>query len=305
MCVAECMGLCDAKTRSENRSWSWSTLLPETWNLQQIQEYHYCQDIAKVPSHKPVALGKKIFHTENWWSTSARSCGLYPPLRAQHGWFTTSAAGIVQPGWSCWAGWGNGLASSVCPWFVEASPTVEKDVSCYKADRLVASLLSFHSVQSSLAVHAAGEERCERGQGQVCANLWCLMSWCPKCIRTIAAMWAHWTFGFTMWEFSMVAVTRRTMKNHKIVKIGGWALAQDNTVIRLKNCSSSQMNFAANLNRRLFTVTERIASNVRGKLGKGMLDPERVKYISEITSSMFPLELKDTGKQHRAHVWLQ
>ena len=81
----------------------------------------------------------------------------------------------------------------------------------------------------------------------------------------------------------MVAVTRRTMKNHKIVKIGGWALVWDNTVIRLKNCSSSQMNFAVNLNRRLFTVTERIASNVRGKLGKGMLDPERVKYISEIT----------------------
>ena len=105
-----------------------------------------------------------------------------------------------------------------------------------------------------------------------------------------------------MREFSMVAVTRRTMKNHKIVKIGGWALAQDNTVIRLKNCSSSQMNFAVNLNRRLFTVTERIASNVRGKLGKGMLDPERVKYISEITSSMFPLEVKETGKQHRAHV---
>ena len=43
--------------------------------------------------------------------------------------------------------WPNQLASSVRPFFVEASPTVEKTVSCYKADRLVALLLSFHSVQ--------------------------------------------------------------------------------------------------------------------------------------------------------------
>ena len=60
----------------------------------------------------------------------------------------------------------NGLPSSVRPWFVEASPTVEKAVSCYKVDRLIASLLSFRSVQLSLAVHefrAAGEERCKRG----------------------------------------------------------------------------------------------------------------------------------------------
>ena len=56
------------------------------------------------------------------------------------------------------------------------------------------------------------------------------------------------------------------------------------------------MNFAANLNRRLFTVAERIACNVRGKLGKSMLDPERVKYINEITFSMFPLESKETEK---------
>ena len=58
----------------------------------------------------------------------------------------------------------NRLVSSVCPCFVEASPTVEKAVSCYKADRLVVSLLSFRSVQSSLAVHqfhGAGEECCE------------------------------------------------------------------------------------------------------------------------------------------------
>ena len=91
----------------------------------------------------------------------------------------------------------NGLASSVCLWFVEASPTVEKAVSCYKVDKLVASLLSFRSVQSSLAVcefRAAGEECCKRGHRRVCANLWCLMSCRPKCIRTIAAIWAQWNY---------------------------------------------------------------------------------------------------------------
>ena len=46
----------------------------------------------------------------------------------------------------------NQLAALVCQCFINASLTVEKAVSCYKADRLVASLLSFRSVQSSLAV---------------------------------------------------------------------------------------------------------------------------------------------------------
>ena len=79
----------------------------------------------------------------------------------------------------------NRLASSVHPCFVEASSTVEKDVSCYKADQLVASLLSFRSVQSSPAVHefrAAREERCEPSHRQVFANL---MSWLPKHIRAM------------------------------------------------------------------------------------------------------------------------
>ena len=64
--------------------------------------------------------------------------------------------------------WPNRLALSVCPYFVEASPTVEKTVSCYKVDRLVASLLRFRSVQSSPAVREfRAAEQCERGHGQV------------------------------------------------------------------------------------------------------------------------------------------
>ena len=46
----------------------------------------------------------------------------------------------------------NQLASSVHPCFIEASPTVEKAISCCKADWLIASLLSFLCIQLSLAV---------------------------------------------------------------------------------------------------------------------------------------------------------
>ena len=67
----------------------------------------------------------------------------------------------------------NRLASSLCLCFVEASPTMEKAVLCYIADRLAALLPSFHSVRSSLAVckfHAAGEERCEQGHMDGCVQ---------------------------------------------------------------------------------------------------------------------------------------
>ena len=93
----------------------------------------------------------------------------------------------------------NGLALLVHPCFIKASPTVDKAVSWYKVDLLIASLLhvSSHSVQSSLAVHefhATGEEHCKRGHRRVCENFWCLMLCRPKCIRTIAAMWAQRTY---------------------------------------------------------------------------------------------------------------
>ena len=67
----------------------------------------------------------------------------------------------------------NQLASSLCPGFVEASQTVEKAVMCYKADWVVASLSSFHRVQSLFAVHkfcATWEERCEQGHRWVCGT---------------------------------------------------------------------------------------------------------------------------------------
>ena len=54
------------------------------------------------------------------------------------------------------------------------------------------------------------------------------------------------------------------------------------------------MNLAANLNRRLFSVTERAACNVKGKLRKGKLVADKIKIIKEITFRMFPLENKET-----------
>ena len=113
----------------------------------------------------------------------------------------------------------NGLGSSVRQLFVEASPTVEKAASCYKADRLVASLLSFRSIQSSLAVrkfHAAGEEHCKRGHGRVCVNLWCLMSCRSADLRT---------FGFTTREFSMVGGYTENLEKPQNCQNRGWALA--------------------------------------------------------------------------------
>ena len=44
----------------------------------------------------------------------------------------------------------NRLASSVRPCFVETSPTVEKAVSCYRADQLVSSLLFPHIQMSDM-----------------------------------------------------------------------------------------------------------------------------------------------------------
>ena len=56
------------------------------------------------------------------------------------------------------------------------------------------------------------------------------------------------------------------------------------------------MNFAANINRRIFSFTESSMCNVRGKLGKGKLDEEKVEYIKLVAFRMFPLESKETEK---------
>ena len=57
------------------------------------------------------------------------------------------------------------------------------------------------------------------------------------------------------------------------------------------------MNFAANINRRIFTVAERTQCIVKGKLGKGTLDKDKMDHIKLIAFRMFPLESsKETQK---------
>ena len=47
----------------------------------------------------------------------------------------------------------------------------------------------------------------------------------------------------------------------------------------------------------VFTVAERTQCNIRGKLGKGMLDKDKIDYIKLIAFRMFPLESsKETEK---------
>ena len=131
---------------------------------------------------KQVSMGARSSSTKIWgWVVTQRKClnGSTIPEQGPTPDATLAAMGS------------NRLASSVRLCFVETSPTVAKAASCYKADWLVASLLCFRSIQSSLAVRefrAAGEEHCEPGHGQVYVNL---MPWRPKLIR---AMWAQRTY---------------------------------------------------------------------------------------------------------------
>ena len=55
------------------------------------------------------------------------------------------------------------------------------------------------------------------------------------------------------------------------------------------NKSCSRRNFATNLVRCLFTVEERIQSNVNGR-GKNMLNPSLMKYVKEKSFEFFPLD---------------
>jgi len=77
-------------------------------------------------------------------------------------------------------------------------------------------------------------------------------------------------------------------------------------VMRIKCTSSSQMNFAANVNCWIFTAAERTQCNFRGKLGKGMLDKDKTDYIKVIAFRMFLLESsKETEKTVGMHASLQ
>ena len=109
---------------------------------------------------------------------------------------------------------------------------MEKAVSCYKVDRLVASLLSFRTLSRHLeyANFVLQEKNAANDAMDGCVNRWYLMSWHPNCIRTQSQLCklSEATFGFTMQEFSMVG---SYMENTEKPQNWGWVLAQDNTVL--------------------------------------------------------------------------
>ena len=65
-------------------------------------------------------------------------------------------------------------------------------------------------------------------------------------------------------------------------------------IMKIRYVSSSRRNFSANLNRKLFTMAERKASNVNGALGKCKLDPAKIEYIKRVTFRMYPLNSKES-----------
>ena len=83
----------------------------------------------------------------------------------------------------------HGTASSVRPRFVEASPTVEKAVSCYKADRLVASLPQRSVVACNTQISCCrGRTLRTKPRTGVCETLMPDVVAPKESTRTIAAM---------------------------------------------------------------------------------------------------------------------
>ena len=68
------------------------------------------------------------------------------------------------------------------------------------------------------------------------------------------------------------------------------------TLVKLRYASSSRRNFAANVMRKIFVKAEREVSNVRGKLGKSQLDPDKIDYIKMATFRMYPLDSKESSE---------
>ena len=99
---------------------------------------------------------------------------------------------------------GTDLACIVCSSVIrQGQPNSGESCIALQSGLTLTSLPSFHTVQSSPAVHefcAAGEECCKRGDGRVCAPLWCLMSW----HRSQSGSEQSQLCGFTTQEFSMV-----------------------------------------------------------------------------------------------------
>ena len=68
-------------------------------------------------------------------------------------------------------------------------------------------------------------------------------------------------------------------------------------LVKTRAMSCSRGNFAANLNREWFTVSERKTCNIRGRNGKKQLSPQRVKRIYDAVFQMYPCFQKTSEKE--------
>ena len=111
----------------------------------------------------------------------------------------------------------NQLALSLCPCFVEASPTVEK--ASKRTDSCLVAKFLKHSVIACSTQISYCRGRTLRTEKNA------LM---PDIVAPKAHQNSHSYVSSA--DLPWWAVTWRTSKNHKTVKTGGWALAWDNTV---------------------------------------------------------------------------
>ena len=118
-------------------------------------------------------VGARSSSTKNWgWPVAQRRCLNGSTILVQA---PTLDAKLAAKGYLLCQGQPNSEESSI---------VVESRSTC--------SPVAKHLQRSSLAVWefcAAGKEHFEQGHRQVCANLWCRMSWRLKRIRAIAAMY--------------------------------------------------------------------------------------------------------------------
>ena len=68
-------------------------------------------------------------------------------------------------------------------------------------------------------------------------------------------------------------------------------------LLNIRSSSCSRENFTANLNKELFSVEERLQSNIKGVLQKKKLDVKKVSYVQEQAFEFFPLTAAENKQQ--------
>ena len=112
-------------------------------------------------------------------------------------------------------------------------PAWEKAVSCYKVDPLVAKFPQRSVIACSMQISCCRERMLQtRPWRGVCETLM------PDVVAPKAQSQLHVHVSSADLPLDSIhknlgwwVVTQRTLKNHKTVKIGGWALARDNMVV--------------------------------------------------------------------------